>query len=123
MKKTDKFSDFMQRVAREMNVQETPDNWRLRLYSFYEDILQDSYIGKDDMVIFFFFNFNLQFFSFWKTLDELKIKNFKNFLVETKTENEIFEDYDPRKITLKVNLWRENIISLEEKDLKPIKFF
>ena len=53
MKKTDKFSDFMQRVAREMNVQETPDNWRLRLYSFYEDILQDSYIGKDDMVIFF----------------------------------------------------------------------
>ena len=123
MKKTDKFSDFMQRVAREMNVQETPDNWRLRLYSFYEDILQDSYIGKDDMVIFFFFNFNLQFFSFWKTLDDLKIKNFKNFLVETKTENEIFEDYDPRKITLKVNLWRENIISLEEKDLKPIKFF
>ena len=113
----------MQRVAREMNVQETPDNWRLRLYSFYEDILQDSYIGKDDMVIFFFFNFNLQFFSFWKTLDDLKIKNFKNFLVETKTENEIFEDYDPRKITLKVNLWRENIISLEEKDLKPIKFF
>ena len=75
------------------------------------------------MVIFFFFNFNLQFFSFWKTLDDLKIKNFKNFLVETKTENEIFEDYDPRKITLKVNLWRENIISLEEKDLKPIKFF
>ena len=123
MKKTDKFSDFMQRVAREMNVQETPDDWRLRLYSFYEDILQDSYIGKDDMVIFFFFNFNLQFFSFWKTLDDLKIKNFKNFLVETKTENEIFEDYDPRKITLKVNLWRENIISLEEKDLKPIKFF
>lgn len=54
MKKTDKFSDFMQKVAREMNIQETPDNWRLRLYSFYEDILQDSYRGKDDMAIFLF---------------------------------------------------------------------
>ena len=78
MKKTDKFSDFMQRVAREMNIQETPDNWRLRLYSFYEDILQDSYSGKDDMVIFFF-NFYIQIFLFYRHLMISKSKTLRIF--------------------------------------------
>lgn len=57
-----------------------------------------------------------------KTLDELKIKNFKNFIVETKNSNEVFENYDPHRIVLKINLWRENIESLEEKDLNPEKY-
>lgn len=58
-----------------------------------------------------------------KTFDDLKIKNFKNFIVEIKKPEEEFQDYDPKNITVKVNLWRENIESLEEKDLNPEKLF
>jgi len=57
MKKTDKFSDFLEKVSREMNIQETPDNWRLRLYNYFEDIMQDSYKGREDMV--FLYNFSI----------------------------------------------------------------
>lgn len=42
--------------------------------------------------------------------------------METKNSYEEFQDYDPHKIALKINLWRENIESLEEKDLNPEKF-
>lgn len=55
-------------------------------------------------------------------MDELHIKNFKNFIVETKKSEDLFAPFDPHKITLKINLWRENIVSLEEKDLNPEKY-
>lgn len=43
MKKTDKFSEFMQFVQNEMDIQEQPGDWRLRLYSYYENIMQETF--------------------------------------------------------------------------------
>ena len=58
MKKSDKFSDFVEKVEKEFKIIEEKDNWRLRLYSFYEDFMQDSYGGRENMVkITFLFEF------------------------------------------------------------------
>ena len=43
--------------------------------------------------------------------------------VETKKDEEAFEEYDPRKIIVKINVWKPNIIMVTEKKLKPIKIY
>lgn len=41
--------------------------------------------------------------------------------IETKAKTDVFEEYDPKQIVVKVNVWRPNITILTEKYLKPIK--
>ncbi len=59
--------------------------------------MQEDYVGKED-----------------KTLDELKIRNDNNFIVETKKPGEKFEEIDPNFIKLKINLWKPDIEDLDD---------
>ena len=41
--------------------------------------------------------------------------------VETKTDIEVFEDFDPKRITVKVSIWEPNAILIVERKAKYIK--
>ena len=43
-------------------------------------------------------------------------------MVEFKRNDEEFPEYDPKARIIKINLWRPNLESLEEKHLNPKKF-
>lgn len=42
--------------------------------------------------------------------------------METREANETWEEYDPHKSLIKINLWRPNLFDLEEKALNPGRF-
>ena len=44
-----------------------------------------------------------------KSFEELKIYPLKTLALETKLESEVFTDYDPNQINLKLNIWRKGI--------------
>lgn len=44
-----------------------------------------------------------------------------SLMIEKKAQDEVFEVYDPRKIGIKVNVWREGLTFLSEALLKPFK--
>lgn len=102
--KNDIFLNLIEQVETEFSLPNNRINWRIRAYSLFEDLMTDSYTNKENF-----------------TLEELKIKNFKSFIIEYKFDNEVFIEYDPNKIELKICLWKEGINSLEEKELKPFK--
>lgn len=55
-----------------------------------------------------------------RCFEELKIYPLKTLALETKTDSEVFYDYDPNQINLKINNWRKGIQSLNEAEyLKP----
>jgi hypothetical protein len=49
----------------------------------------------------------------------LKIYPLKTLLLEEKEEEQVFEEYDPESIEVKVNFWRLGMESLTEDGLKP----
>jgi hypothetical protein len=57
----------------------------------------------------------------FETLDGLGFRETMWVAVETKSVDEEFEEYDPRQITVKVNVWKPDITMVSEKALKPIK--
>ena len=56
-----------------------------------------------------------------KTLGQLGMKDQISLMIEKKSQDEVFEVYDPRKIGIKVNVWREGLTFLSEALLKPFK--
>ena len=50
MKKTDKFIDFIEMIEQEMKIEEAKENWRLRLFVQFEEIMQDCYTDREQMV-------------------------------------------------------------------------
>lgn len=42
-------------------------------------------------------------------------------IVETKGEKDVFMEYDPKNIVVKINVWRDDLTLLTETYLKPIK--
>jgi hypothetical protein len=56
-----------------------------------------------------------------KRLIDIGFKDQVSLIIERKEPNEVFEVYDPRKIKIKVNVWREGLTILSESFLKPIK--
>ena len=50
---------------------------------------------------------------------DLGITMSQNYFFETKEPEEKFLPYDPEKIVIKINKWREYILSLEQSHLKP----
>jgi hypothetical protein len=56
-----------------------------------------------------------------ETLDGLGFRETMWVAVETKSSEEVFEEYDPKQITVKINMWRPDITMVSEKALKPIK--
>ena len=45
----------------------------------------------------------------------------KTLAFEEKLPEEIFEDYDPNSMLIKVNFWRSGLEALSEEVLKPIE--
>jgi hypothetical protein len=81
------------------------ENWRLRRYNKVDDSMNEVY------------DFSLGAIS----LNDLGFKEQVYLIIETKTDEQVFEDYNPRKITVKLHLWRENIFSVMEKKRQPLK--
>ncbi len=57
----------------------------------------------------------------YETLDGLGFSETVWVAVETKSSEETFEEYDPKQMTIKVNVWRPDITVVSEKALKPVK--
>lgn len=54
-----------------------------------------------------------------ESLEVLKIYPMKTLALEEKLPSDSFEDYDPNQMVVKINLWRQGILSLSEDVLKP----
>ncbi|CAD8102865.1 unnamed protein product [Paramecium primaurelia] len=98
--------DFKLQVRQELNVQEDEENTRIRFYNHMDNIPQDTFTNKEN-----------------ETLQSLYFNDFKSVLLETKTPHEKFEDYDPHLMLIKLCVWRNDIESLDESELKPLKIF
>ncbi len=79
-------------------------NCRLRSYNVPNQTMQEPYTGKES-----------------QTLEELRIYPQKALALEVKKDDEVFEEFDPLQIQVKINLWRPNIVVLDELALKPLK--
>ncbi|CAI2367721.1 unnamed protein product [Moneuplotes crassus] len=80
------------------------ENCRLRAFNVVNDVMQETYTGKEQ-----------------ETFEVLHIFPLKTLGLETKTAEEEFQEIDPNKITLKVNAWRRNISILDDDNLMPQK--
>ncbi|CAD8079535.1 unnamed protein product [Paramecium primaurelia] len=98
--------DFKKQVRQELNVQEDEENTRIRFYNHIDKIPQDTFTNKEN-----------------ETLQGLYFNDFKSVLLETKAPHEQFTEYDPHLMLIKLCIWRNDIESLDEQELKPIKFF
>ncbi len=71
IKKTAKFSELREIVKNTLKITEEDCNWRIRLYARYEDLMQDTYDGREE-----------------ETLEQLPLSDYKRLIVETKTNIE-----------------------------------
>lgn len=76
-------------------------NIRLRNYNYYQDIYCDTFDGLED-----------------ETLDELRIFNHSNLVVEVKDNDAEFESYDPNQMSLKVFVWNDAFRDRDEETLE-----
>ena len=84
------------------NTEKKRENFRLRAYNVQHCIMLDTYSGREN-----------------ETLEVLKIYPMKTLAFEEKTGEETFEEYDADSMTVKVNMWRPGLSSLNEEALKP----
>jgi ubiquitin C-terminal hydrolase len=89
VKREDTLADLKRQVLTSYSLSVSEENSRLRGYSVYQEVLQDTY--KEDC-----------------TFAQLGIYNYKTMGLETKTDTEQFSDYDPNSIVLKVFNWEES---------------
>ena len=68
------------------------DNIRLRGYDIYQDIFQETYTNREHF-----------------SLESLCLYNYKALVLEVKTDEEVFEEYVPGGITLKICVWTQGI--------------
>lgn len=69
MSKEELFKTLAQQIKVEFNIVQNDCDWRLRAYSFYDEIMQESYEGKDDI-----------------KLEACNLKDFKYYIIEIKEE-------------------------------------
>jgi len=80
------------------------ENFRLRIFNVQHKIMLDTFTDREK-----------------QTLRALKIYPMRTLALEEKLSDEIFEDYDPDSMQIKVNFWRDGLESLTEEVLKPIE--
>ena len=78
------------------------ENFRLRAYNVQHSIMLDTYSGREK-----------------ETLEVLKIYPMKTLALEEKVDSEEFDEYDAESMTVKVNVWRPGLVSLNEETLRP----
>lgn len=80
-----------------------PEDIRLRNYNYYQDIYCEAYDGLED-----------------ETLDELRIFNHSNLVIEVKNSEAEFKTYDPNQMSLKVFVWNDEFRNRSEETLEQI---
>ncbi|EAR89618.2 ubiquitin carboxy-terminal hydrolase (macronuclear) [Tetrahymena thermophila SB210] len=95
-KYTNTLNDVKLKVMEQFEIKEDLSNWRLRAYSCYEKIMQETFSDQLDI-----------------PLVDLNLKDWKDITIEFKKEGEKFEEYDPSKININVYLWEPSIGMLE----------
>ncbi|KAL4470226.1 hypothetical protein ABPG74_011837 [Tetrahymena malaccensis] len=95
-KYTNTLNDVKLKVMEQFEIKEDLSNWRLRAYSCYEKIMQETFSDQLDI-----------------PLVDLNLKDWKDLIIEFKNEGEKFEEYDPSKININVYLWEPSIGLLE----------
>ncbi|CAK65339.1 unnamed protein product (macronuclear) [Paramecium tetraurelia] len=98
--------DFKQLVRQELKVQEDDENTRIRFFNHIDSIPQDTFTNKENEI-----------------LQGLYFNDYKSVLLETKAPHEQFQEYDAHLMLIKLCVWRNDIESLDEHELKPNKFF
>mmetsp|Transcript_6713 Transcript_6713/g.11933 ORF Transcript_6713/g.11933 Transcript_6713/m.11933 type:complete len:1054 (+) Transcript_6713:8001-11162(+) len=105
VKRDDTLADLKKQVTEAFGITASLDNARLRGYSVYQEVLQDTFDES-------------------KTFAQLGIYNFKSMGLEIKSDEEEFTEYDPNSIVLKVFIWDDIIaqqpeISISQKAPEP----
>lgn len=106
-RREDTYATFFDMVYKDFIGDDNPsgkkrENFRLRAYNVQYQIMLDTYTGREN-----------------ETLEVLKIYPMKTLALEEKTDDEVFEEYDPDSMVVKVSMWREGLVSLSEDALKP----
>jgi hypothetical protein len=98
------YNELLDEVLRVFEIKDKKENCRLRSYNVPNQIMQETYTGNEFM-----------------RLNKLRIYPQKSLVLEIKKEGEVFEEYDPNRVQVKINLWEPNIIVIDEIALKPNK--
>ena len=54
-----------------------------------------------------------------ETLEALKIYPMRTYALEEKGDEEMFEEYDPSMMEIKINIWRPHLTDILEETLLP----
>lgn len=98
----DSLSFLFEKAVADFELLERRENLRLRAFNIANNIMQDTYTGREAESFF-----------------TLKIYPLKTLVLEEKQSGEEFEEYDPTQMFIKVNLWRPGLVTLAEAELKP----
>ena len=101
--RTDTYAELLEIVLKEFEIQGNKANYRLRSYNFPNHTMQETYTGKELVC-----------------LEELRIYPQKALALESKTDSQVFEEYDPANVQIKIILWKPQIVAIDEVSLKPI---
>ncbi|KRX04853.1 hypothetical protein PPERSA_06487 [Pseudocohnilembus persalinus] len=100
IKKTETLQNLLTLIKIEHNILIPDEDWRLRLFNQHEQVMRDTYEGKED-----------------QQLQDLKIESYRTYIVETKQSGQKFEEYDAKAIQINLAIWRQNITSLDDQGL------
>ena len=94
-RKTDSLEHLLRLVVKEFKLEDEGieiGNCRLRSFNVVNEVLSDTFTGREK-----------------RNFDTLKIFNMKTMALEVKEPEEIFEEYDPNLINLKIYVWNSGI--------------
>jgi len=96
IKTTNTYKELLDETIKIYNLQVDVKNCRLRTYSSHTDTMAETYHGREE-----------------ETLESLKIGNYKTLALEIKKDDEIFEDFDENKTSLRTIIWTPEVPTLE----------
>jgi len=103
-RKLDTYSSLIQMCFAQFKIPDGEQpNYRLRAYNVHNRIMMETYGGLE-----------------YDSLEELRIYPMKTLLLEMKSSAGQFEEYDPTRMVVKINVWREGIQALTEECLRPV---
>ena len=103
-KRTTIYKELLIQAISEFQLSSKLTDCRLRGYNAQLQSMQETYDTMMD-----------------STLETLHIYAFKTLALETKATTSEFDAYDPNKMSLKVNVWKEGLCTVDEEILKPEK--
>ncbi|EGR28599.1 ubiquitin carboxyl-terminal hydrolase family protein, putative [Ichthyophthirius multifiliis] len=104
IKSTDSYNKLLDQAIQLFKIKEKKENLRLRRYKPNTDQMLESFTESENL-----------------NLEKLKINNFCNLCIESKKDDEVFEDYDANTTYIKIVIWKPNIVSLDDNMIEYIK--